>query len=185
MSLHTFTQRAEKRREARYLKRKAQMSGWLPGLRNQRSRRGLVAIFLASLLGLLVSGIFLALSITDVLSGAWSLGWMIMTFILLISWTTLNITVDAIDGAPMSCLDEYERAQIESLRSLVYRCFIHFGLVLLFVLVFLGTYVMSKEPSWGHYVPYFTGIFMLIPFLALTSLPTLVFAWTLPDDDAA
>lgn len=184
MSLQTFTHRAEERREAKYLKRKAQMSGWLPRFRNQRGRRSLVITFLASLLLMLVAGILLALSVTDVIGPGWGLGWMVMTFVLLISWTMLNITVDAIDSAPISCLDEYERAQIESLRSLVYRCFLYFGLVLLFVLVFLGTYVMSEEPSWGKNVPYFIGIFMMLPFLLLTSLPTLVFAWTLQDDDA-
>ena len=46
----------------------------------------------------------------------------------------------------------------------------------------MGTYVLNEQPAWGHYIPYSFGIFGIIAFLYISTLPTVVYAWNLRDD---
>lgn len=87
-----------------------------------------------------------------------------------------------VDSAPTSLLDEYQQEQILNLRGLTYRCFTYFGLVAFLALVLVGTYVLNEQPAWGHYIPYSFGIFGIIAFLYISTLPTVVYAWNLRDD---
>nr|WP_120492141.1 hypothetical protein [Corynebacterium lactis] len=178
----TFLEKIEARREAKYLKRVEQMSGWLPGWRNQSGRRKLVVAFLASLVLLLLSGIALIFALADILPYWVTLAWSAVSLLMIAVWTCLNITVDMIDSAPLSLLDEYQQDQILGLRALTYRCYTYFGLVFFVSLIFVGTYVMTEKPSWGSYIPYGFGIFGIVAFLFISTLPTVVYAWNLRDD---
>ena len=131
---------------------------------------------------MLLSGIALLGSLTDIFPGWLSLPWPVISLIMIVVWTSLNITVDMVDSAPISLLDEYQQEQILNLRGLTYRCFLHFGLVSFLALVLVGTYVLNAQPDWGYYIPYSFGIFGIIAFLYISSLPTVVYAWNLRDD---
>ena len=183
MSLRTYLERSDSRRGARYLRRRELLSAKFPRLRNQRARRGLIVAILLTLSFMILAGIALALTLVGSLPAPWSLAWLFGSGVLVVLWTLLSISVDAIDSAPLSVLDEYQRAQIESLRSFVYRCFLFLGLILLVVLLFLGSYIQAQQPSWSYQVPYFTGVVMFFPFMLLTMLPTMVIAWNQPDED--
>lgn len=178
----TFLEKLEARREAKYLKRIKQMSGWHARWRNQASRRKLVIAHEAGLLVMLLSGIALIGALTGALPGLLAIVWSLATLVMIVVWTSLNITVDMIDSAPISLLDEYQQDQLLNLRGFTYRCFNYFGIVLCVALVFVGTYVMNYEPDWGRYVPYGFGIFGTVVFLFLATLPTVVYAWNLPDE---
>ena len=131
---------------------------------------------------MLLSGIALLGSLTDIFPGWLSLLWPVISLIMVVVWTSLNITVDMVDSAPTSLLDEYQQEQILNLRGLTYRCFTYFGLVTFLALVLVGTYVLNAQPDWGHYIPYSFGIFGIIAFLYISTLPTVVYAWNLRDD---
>ena len=178
-----FLERWEARRERKFLERRELMADWFPKLRNRGARRKLVVAYLAIIAALLVAGVLLASAILgDGGSVWWGVPWIFFTLALVATWTTLVIVTDSIDGAPMSVLDEYERARVEGLRSFAYQCFTWFGMVFSIGLVFFGTWVGSNEPDWAADVPYLTGLLFLIPFLVILSLPTAIIAWTMPDD---
>lgn len=179
---HTRKTKSEARREARYAMRLEQVSSKLPSWRNQKVRRRLVMAFYIGLALLFLSGIALIGALNDSLPQWMSLGWMVMSILVAGIWTPLNTTVNLINQAPLSALDEYEAAQIESLRSLSYRCYNVLMTVVFAALIFLGTYIFMSEPSWGYLVPYATGCFGLVAYLALSSLPTTVYAWNLEDE---
>ncbi|MDK6717702.1 hypothetical protein QP297_25790, partial [Escherichia coli] len=84
---------------------------------------------------MLLSGIALLGSLTDISPGWPSLLWSATSLIMIFVWTSLNITVDMVDSAPSSLLDEYQQEQILNLRGLTYRCFLYFGLVSFLALV--------------------------------------------------
>lgn len=179
----SFLERWQARRERKFLERREITSNWFPKLRNRAARRKLVVAYLATIAALLVAGVMLTFAIIgDGGSVWWGVPWMVFTVALVITWTTLVIVTDNIDGAPMSVLDEYERARVEGLRSFAYQCFTWFGAVFSIGLVFFGTWVGSNEPDWAADVPYLTGMLFLIPFLVILSLPTAIIAWTMPDD---
>lgn len=178
----TFLERLEARREAKYLKRIEQMSGWLPRWRNQAGRRKLVIAFEACLVLMLLSGIALIGALIDMFPSWLGLVWAAVSFIMMFVWTSLNITVDMIDSAPISLLDEYQQDQILSLRGLTYRCYTYFGLAAFLSLIFVGTFVLNENPDWGHYIPYSVGIFGIVAFLFISTLPTVVYAWNLRDE---
>lgn len=178
----SFFEKLEARRDAKYTKRVEQMSGWLTQWRNQASRRKLVIAFEVCLVLMLLSGIALLGSLTDTFPGWLSLLWPVISFIMIFVWTSLNITVDMVDSAPISLLDEYQQEQILNLRGLTYRCFTYFGLVAFLALVLVGTYVLNEQPDWGRYIPYSFGIFGIVAFLYISTLPTVVYAWNLRDD---
>lgn len=177
-----FLGRWQARRERTFLERREMMAGWFPGLRNRTMRRRLVVAYLALLALFVAAGGLLAAALLGAIPGWWGFGWMAVTFLAVPTWTILAIVTDNIDGAPTSCLDEYERERVEGLRSLAYRAFTWLGLVTALALVFLGSWVMNNGPEWGKYVPYFAGIAYLIAYLAILSLPTAVIAWTMADD---
>lgn len=178
----SFFEKLEARREAKYTKRVEQMSGWLTKWRNQAARRKLVIAFEVCLVLMLLSGIALLGSLTDISPGWPSLFWPATSLIMIFVWTSLSITVDMVDSAPSSLLDEYQQEQILNLRGLTYRCFLYFGLVSFLALVLVGTYVLNAQPDWGHYIPYSFGIFGIVIFLFISTLPTVVYAWNLRDD---
>lgn len=178
----SFFEKLEARREAKYTKRVEQMSSWLPKWRNQAARRKLVIAFEVCLVLMLLSGIALLGTLTDIFPGWLSLLWPVISLIVIVVWTSLNITVDMVDSAPSSLLDEYQQEQILNLRGLTYRCFLYFGLVSFLALVLVGTYVLNAQPDWGYYIPYSFGIFGIVIFLFISSLPTVVYAWNLRDD---
>ncbi|MFC3850280.1 hypothetical protein ACFORJ_08900 [Corynebacterium hansenii] len=174
--------RWQARRERKFHERREQMAGWFPKLRNRAMRRRLVVAQLVMLVLFAVAGVLLAAALTGAIATWWSLVWMVVTFIALPTWTILGIVTDNIDGAPASCLDEYERERVEGLRSLAYRAFTWLGLFTALALIIVGTWVMNDAPDWARYVPYFAGISFLVCFLAILSLPTIVIAWTMADD---
>jgi ribose/xylose/arabinose/galactoside ABC-type transport system permease subunit len=174
--------KAQVRHEARYAKRLEQVSGKLPGWRNQKSRRTLVVAFYVMLALMFLSGIALIGSLNGSLPQWLSLGWMIVTVLAAVPWTMLNTTVNLISQAPLSALDEYEAAQIESWKSLTYQLYNVLTMIVFVVLIFLGTYIFVSEPSWGHLVPYTVGLFGIILYLALSTLPTTAYAWNLQDE---
>ena len=178
----SWSEKMEARREAKYLKRLEQTSGWLPRWRNQAARRRLVITFEGCLVLMLISGIALIGAMSDMLSNAFGGAWSTMTLIMMVVWASLNITVDMIDSAPISLLDEYQQDQILSLRGLTYRCYTYFGLVVFLSLILVGVTVMSDKPDWGHYIPYSFGIFGTVVFLFISTLPTVIYAWNLRDE---
>ncbi len=178
----TFLEKLEARREAKYVKRVEQMSTWLPRWRNQSARRKLVIALEVCLVLMLISGIALLGALTDVFPSWPSLLWPATSLVMIFVWTGLNITVDMVDSAPIALLDEYQQEQILNLRGLTYRCFTYFGLVSFLALVLVGTYVLNAQPDWGHYIPYSFGIFGIVIFLFISTLPTVVYAWNLRDE---
>ncbi|MFD5869336.1 hypothetical protein ACFWGD_12120 [Corynebacterium sp. NPDC060344] len=179
----TFLERWEARRERKYLERREHTDRMFPKLRNRTARRRLVIAYLAIIAALLVAGIMLgAAVIGDGFSGWWGVPWIALTVIQVLTWTTLVIVTDNLDGAPIAVLDEYERGRVEGLRSLAYQGFTWFGLLFCLGSVFFGVWVGSNEPEWAADVPYLMGLGFLIPFLILLSVPTAVIAWTMPDE---
>lgn len=182
MSTTDMLDRWQARRERKHLKQIEQIQSMLPKWRNQRTRRKLVValVILFALFPVFATLIFVAL-IGD---GTLWLGapWLVGTVALVLLWTCLNITIDAVDSAPASLLDEYERARMESLRSLAYRAFTWVGLLSVLGLIFGGTWLMAAQPDWAMFVPYSVGMFGLGIYLVLISFPSLVIAWTMPDD---
>ncbi|OFT68567.1 hypothetical protein HMPREF3130_10805 [Corynebacterium sp. HMSC14B06] len=178
----SFFEKLEARREAKYTKRVEQMSSWLPKWRNQAARRKLVIAYEVCVVLMLLSGIALLGSLTDMFPGWLSLLWPVVSLILIFVWTSLNITVDMVDSAPISLLDEYQQEQILNLRGLTYRCYTYFGLTVFLALLIVGVPVMNSQADWGHYVPYSFGVVGIVIFLFISTLPTVVYAWNLRDD---
>lgn len=183
MSTTDILDRWQARRERKYANQLEQTQNWLPKWRNQKTRRRLVVALVTIFV---LFPIFGVLILWGALGGGsmWIGGspWLIATVAQVVLWTCLNITIDSVETAPASLLDEYERARMESLRSLAYKAFTWVGLVAVLGLVFLGTWLMVNEPDWAVYVPYSIGIFGLGIYLALISFPSLVIAWTMQDD---
>lgn len=180
----TKLDRWQARRERRYLKQVDSMKAWLPKMRNQSARRKLVGVIVTTFVLFPVSGALLLYGLVNDDPALWVwIPWILATLVSIISWTLLNITIDAVDGAPSSLLDEYERSRIESLRSITYRAFTWVGLTAVIGMVVLGTIIMTTDPGWGKYVPYAFGVFGLPVYLALICFPSLVIAWTMTDDD--
>ncbi|MEM0810634.1 MULTISPECIES: hypothetical protein [Corynebacterium] len=178
----SFFEKLEARREAKYTKRVEQMSSWLPKWRNQAARRKLVIAYEVCVVLMLLSGIALLGSLTDMFPGWLSLLWPVVSLILIFVWTSLNITVDMVDSAPISLLDEYQQEQILNLWGLTYRCYTYFGLTVFLALLIVGVPVMNSQADWGHYVPYSFGVVGIVIFLFISTLPTVVYAWNLRDD---
>lgn len=129
-----------------------------------------------------LSGIALIGSLNGLLPRWMSLGWIIFTVLAAVPWTMLNTTVDLIAQAPLSALDEYEAAQIESWKSLTYQLYNMLTMIVFAALIFLGTYLLVNEPSWSYMVPYAAGLLGIIVYLALSTLPTTAYAWNLEDE---
>lgn len=179
---HSFLQRVEARREAKYIKRVKLISSFLRGWRNQASRRKLVVAFELSGALLLISGIGLMASLADAIPSWFGYLWFAATLLMMVLWTCLNITVDMIDSAPLTLLDEYQREQIQNLRALTYLCYTRLGLAFFLALIPVGTYVMNVQPEWGSFIPYGFGIFGIVTYIFVSTLPTVAYAWNLRDD---
>lgn len=172
----------EERRAVKYLRQRDRMDRQYPRLRSLRARRRLVIVFEVAMALMAASGIALSLTTLDWLAPAWSLTWVAAAVLVLVVYTLLSIVTGKLDNAPMAALDEYERSRVEALRSLTYRMFLWFGVSFGPLLVVLGTLINVYRPDWAHAVPYITGIWFLVSFLYLSTLPTVVLAWTTPDD---
>lgn len=176
-------ERWQDRRERKFLERRKLTAGMLPRLRNRAALRKLVIAYGCVLAAMVVSGIMLAIALLSEGGSAWwGLPWIATTVLLIVTWTTLSIASDDLDGAPPAALDEYERARVEGLRSLAYRCFTWFGLIVSLVLIFFGVWLGDNRPDWAADVPYLFGLAFLIGYLVILSLPTIIIAWTTPDD---
>lgn len=182
MSTTDILDRWQARREHKYANQLEQTQNWLPKWRNQKARRRLVVALVMLCALFPVFGVLIIFAVVN--DGSMWLGapWFIATIALVVLWSCLNITIDAVDSAPASLLDEYERARMDSLRSLAYKAFTWVGLVTVLGFVFVGTWLMVTEPDWAVYVPYSVGMIGLGIYLALISFPSLVIAWTMQDD---
>lgn len=183
-TIETVFTRMEQRRERNFLKHRAQTASWLPSFRNQPRRRLLVKLWTTGVIFMFFAAVLIAVGVLSDSAQPWlGLPWMLGTFAIMVVWIMLNITVDMIDSAPVACLDEYERKQVEGLRSFTYRVSLFLGLAGLLLLIFFGVWLMDVRPDWAAEVPYLVGIFATPVFLTITSLPTAVIAWNLTDID--
>lgn len=179
---HSLFERLEARRESKYLRRVNRSSTYLRGWRNQRARRRLVVTLEIGMALLLLSGFALIASFTESVPGWFGVFWPVVTLMLMLAWSLLNITVDMIDSAPDALLDEYQREQLFALRALTYRCYNIFGIVFFLALILVGTNVLIVQAEWGFYAPYTFGIIGMVGLLFISTLPTVVYAWNLKDD---
>ncbi|MFT3659970.1 MAG: hypothetical protein QM809_00835 [Gordonia sp. (in: high G+C Gram-positive bacteria)] len=160
-------------RARRYTDRMEKASTMLPGLRNRRARRILVAV-LAGCLAVAVGSAIAAFWHTAVMAAPFTAG----LTIAVVAFVLLRITSDSPVDAPADALDELQLAQRNAARSLAYTLFVPVMLVVYAVAITLSLREYVAGPTLGA-----LAWLLISGTLAVTCLPDMLLTWWRPDDD--
>ncbi|WP_063035527.1 hypothetical protein [Nocardia grenadensis] len=165
----TLLDRYQAYRVRRWLVRKKQIAGMLPGWRTTPRRRALVVLVIAALAALFVTGVLCAFGL------AWAALFAgLSALVFLPSWTMLRIVSQAQDNAPAETLDEMEFAQREKARS--FGLSVTQGLTVLPLMYLVWSGALFPEAD-AFRTAYAGGVMVLATLLAGGCAPAMILAW--------